>query len=59
MPRERSRIRIDGDDGAIIEIVAWASTAIHGGFDSGCPQNKIEIRIVGAAHPGHAAYTKS
>ena len=56
VPSELSGIWIDGDDGGRVKVGAFAALAGEDGiWISGTPINEIEIGVVGAGHPGHAA----
>src|SRR4029077_11061653 len=56
MPDEFAGVWIERDDGAGVKIVAGTAFARENGIGiSGAPVEKIQIGIVGASHPSHAA----
>ncbi len=56
IPLEFAGVRIEGEDGIGIEIVAFAAGAVVGGRRiAGGPVEKVELWIVGAGDPGGSA----
>src|SRR5882724_3402312 len=56
MPDEFAGVGIERDDGAGVKIVAGAAFTCEDGIGiSSAPVEKIQIGIVGAGHPSHAA----
>ena len=56
IPGHLAGVRIEGDDGAGVKVVALAALSGEDGIRvAGAEVVEIEFRIVGARHPGHAA----